>query len=116
MQEFVQKHCQDIVNYKQMKASSPFMGFSFDDMLDDTPIIFDKNGNEIPIEDILQMTFEEFSKLYPSESATQAFTAYMSAYRVVEGEALFREVQKSIQDAKSRTERQRELGRAIIGI
>jgi len=104
LRDFVQQECADIID----KATALSMDaipemFSFDDVIDNglgemVKVIYDDNNNPIEISDIISLSIEDFQKTYQFDSALSAFHKYMSAYNIIDGEALYRQFQRQIED------------------
>lgn len=104
LKDFIRQKCADIIN----KASALSMDaipemFSYDDLIDNgfgemVKVIYDDNNNPIQISDIIGLTIEDFQQTYQFDSALSAFHKYMSAYNIIEGEALYRQLQRQIED------------------
>lgn len=108
LKDFIQQECADIIN----KATALSMDaipemFSYDDLIDNglgemVKVIYDDNNNPIQISDIIGLTIEDFQETYRFESAISAFRKYMSAYNVIEGEALYRQLQYQIENFRNK--------------
>lgn len=96
MGEFVSQYCADLKSMRDSMLNDPFASFKRDEIVDGVPIILDSEGREIPVEEIIQLTFQEFVKAYPHSSSAEAFRNYVSAYRITSGEDLFFEVNREI--------------------
>jgi len=108
LKDFIQRECADIIN----KAASLSMDampemFSYDAVIDNgfnemVKVIYDDNNNPIPISDIIGLTIEDFQQIYQFDSAMSAFHKYMSAYNIIEGEALYRQLQHQIENFRNK--------------
>jgi hypothetical protein len=104
LRDFIQQECADIVN-KATALSMDAMPemFSYDDLVDNglgemVKVIYDGDNNPIQISDIIGLTIEDFQETYKFDSALAAFHKYMSAYKIIEGEALYRQIQHQIEN------------------
>ncbi len=87
LNEFIEKYCDDIMKKAQFKKLHPNDIFKFDSVTDEGErIIYDGEGREIPIEEILQLPFSEFVSRFPFQSSADAFKNYVSAYTNTVGE------------------------------
>lgn len=108
LKDFIQQECADIIN----KATALSMDaipemFSYDELIDNgfgemVKVIYDDNNNPIQISDIIGLTIEDFQQTYQFESALSAFHKYMSAYNIIEGEALYRQLQHQIENFRDK--------------
>jgi|GEM_PF-2100443 len=104
--EFIQRECVDIIE-KATALSMDTMPemFGYDDIIsndsgDMVKVIYDDGNNPIEIADIINLTIEDFQKTYQFDSAMSAFHKYMSAYKVIDSEALYRQYQHQIEDIR----------------
>lgn len=104
MSEFVAQYCSDLKSMRDSILTDPFAGFRRDEVVDGVPIILDRDGREIPVEEIVQLTFQEFVKAYPHSSSAEAFKNYVSAYKITSGEDLFFDVHHEIVKRRSEIE------------
>ena len=104
MVEFVTQYCADIRSMRDSMLSDPFASFWRDEVVDGVAIILDRDGREIPVEEIVQLTFQEFVKAYPHSSSAEAFKNYVSAYKITSGEDLFFEVNREILEKRAEIE------------
>lgn len=111
MSGFVDQYCSDLKAMRDSILTDPFASFRRDEVIDGVPIILDRDGREIPVEEIVQLTFQEFVKAYPHSSSAEAFKNYVSAYKITSGEELFFEVNKEI--AERRDELKKLSGKSI---
>ena len=107
LKEFVQRKCADIID-KATALSMDAMPemFGYDDIIRNdfgemVKVIYDDNSNPIPIADIINLTIDDFQKTYQFDSAMSAFHKYMSAYKVIDGEALYRQYQHQIENLRN---------------
>lgn len=108
LKDFIQQECADIINKATAlsRDAIPEM-FSYDAVIDNefdekVKVIYDDNDNPIPISDIIGLTIEDFQQIYQFDSAISAFRKYMSAYNIIEGEALYRQLQHQIEDFREK--------------
>jgi len=108
LKDFIQQQCTDIISKASAlsKDAIPEM-FSYDAVIDNgfdemVKVIYDDNGNPIQISDIIGLTIEDFQLIYQFDSAISAFQKYMSAYNIIEGEALYRQLQHQIEDFRNK--------------
>jgi hypothetical protein len=107
LKDFIQSECKDIIE----KASALSMDaipdmFSYDDVIDNglgemVKVIYDDENNPIQISDIIGLTIDDFQKTYQFDSALSAFHKYMSAYNIIDGEALYRQLQHQIENHRN---------------
>lgn len=102
LDNFISVYCADIVQLKESALDNPFRDFAFDEIVDGQSVIYDRDGHEIPVSEIVQLPFQEFVQRYPFSTAAEAFKNYVSAYNIVSGEDLINEVQ--VQMKRSRSE------------
>lgn len=105
--EFIQRVCGDIIE----KAAALSMDaipemFGYDDIIrndngDMVKVIYDDKNNPIEISDIIGLTIDDFQKTYQFDSAMSAFHKYMSAYKVIDSEALYRQYQHQIENLRN---------------
>ena len=64
-------------------------------------VIYDDKNNPIQISDIIGLSIEDFQKTYQFDGALSAFHKYMSAYNIIDAEALYRQFQHQIEDHRN---------------
>ena len=92
LREFIAEYCRDIWNAALEKRSTKKDGiFSYDNIIHNPEtdsyekIIYDDVGNVIKLDDIIQLTLEDFSKVYKFSSSLVAYKKYLDAYEILEG-------------------------------
>jgi hypothetical protein len=110
MREFIEEYCDDIRSLHTNMLNDPFASFRRDDINEEgNPIIYNSDGTEIPIEDIIHLTFQEFRAAYPDMSSAEAFRNYVSAYKITSGEDLFYELNARIKEHRAELESLRDV-------
>jgi hypothetical protein len=108
LKDFIQRQCADIINKATALSRDAIPEiFSYDAVIDNgfdemVKVIYDDNNNPIPISDIIGLTIEDFQQIYQFDSAISAFHKYMSAYSIIEGEALYKQLQHQIENFRNK--------------
>jgi len=96
LKDFINTKCKDILDRKKALCLDDEDNiFSYDATLQDSygnveKVIYDDNGIPIKIDDIIELSEEDFKNVYQTNSSIEAYRKYLSAYRVIYGEELFK--------------------------
>lgn len=117
--EFIEKHCQDIVKDSKVIDSLRDEDFSFDLIKDDPetgkPIkyVVDSTGIEIPIFDILEMERLDFQNYYKTKEAMELYDQYLYNFNIDYGEDVLLSLRNSLVKQNERIKKFKKISEGL---
>lgn len=110
LNEYITKFMSDVLEKRDALYDGNDSLFSFDaiDFNEEgnaVKVIYDSEGRIIELDDILHLHISDFNKKYRFRSAVEAFERYLSAYKIITGEAIVLSYRDDIMKAKERLKR-----------